>query len=124
MARGSGDFRFEDYEYELEREPEILDANGEVEDYGYECIKLFIDGNYDPGESHGRWGYYGATPGYGPDVEIFDIYVKGEDGELTKWDGELTKEEERYVCEKLAEMARAEIADYEMDAAVARAGWD
>jgi hypothetical protein len=124
MARaGSSDLRFEDYEYELERESPILDENGEIEDYDYECITLFISGNYDPGEAP-SWGYYGGCPGAPADVEIFTIEVEDEDGKRVKWDGTLDKDEERQVCASLREQAEDEIRMWKEDAAAARAGLD
>jgi len=38
-------------------------------------IELTVEVDYTPGEREERWGRYGATPGYGPEVEIVSITV-------------------------------------------------
>lgn len=41
-----------------------------LERYADDSIDLVIEGEFDPGDSESRWGYYGADPGYGASASI------------------------------------------------------
>jgi hypothetical protein len=111
-------------QYEVIRENE---ETGEEE----HIATVNVEGEYDPGEREGRWGYYGATPASPASVDIISItetiavegpvhskYARYPVTYEIPWDGELNDWEIEYIKESIAEISIRDAADNKASAAI------